>query len=114
MVCVLVKVSIAMMKQDDQKQAGEEIAYLTLPNHYLSLEETRTGAQTDRDLEAGTDTEATEEYGFLACSSGTTTLPHQSPIKKMPFRLAYSPILERPFSTEAPSSLMTLACVKLI
>ena len=37
----------------------------------------------------------------------------QSQIRKMSDRLAYSPSYVGSFSTEAPSSLMTLACVRL-
>jgi hypothetical protein len=41
------------------------------------------------------------------------TLPLQSLIKQMPYRLAYSLVYGGILSTEAPSSLMTLTCVKL-
>lgn len=67
-----------------------------------------------RDLEEGADTEAMEECYLLAHSTcfhiepKTTspeitspmmgwTLPHQLHMKKMSYRLAYSPILQRHF-----------------
>jgi hypothetical protein len=41
------------------------------------------------------------------------TLPHQLLIKAMPYSLAHNPIFWRHILIEAPSSQMTLACVKL-
>lgn len=83
-----------------------------------------------RNLKAGVGAEGLEGCCLMACSarllveprtmsprvSAPTVgwaLPHQSLIKKMPYRLAYSPVIRGVFSIEALSSPMTLTCVKL-
>ena len=68
-VVLIIRVSIVVMKHHDQKQVGEErFIGLTLPDHSLSLEAVRTGAQGRRNREAGADAEAMEECCLLACS----------------------------------------------
>jgi hypothetical protein len=93
---LVVCVSLAVMKHNDQKQVGEERACLG----YTSIAQFTTEGNQDRNLEAGADAEATEEFCFLACSSCFLTelrttspgvvpptmgcpSPHQSLIKKM-------------------------------
>ena len=51
-----------------KKQAREERICLILPQHCSSLMEVRTGAQTGRELEAGTDADARERHYLLVCS----------------------------------------------
>lgn len=51
--------------------------------------------------------------GLVPPTVGWLALLHQSLIKKTPSRLAYRSVLGSTFSFESPSSLMTLACVKV-
>lgn len=64
----LVMASIAMVKHHNQKKLGKEsLFHLTLPHHCPSLKEVKEGAQ-GRNLEAGTQVEAVEEWFLVACS----------------------------------------------
>ena len=84
----------------------------------FSIEKARTGLKQGRNLEAGADAEAMEggaywfaSHGLLSLLSYRTqitnpgmatptmcwALPHQSPVKKMPHRIACSLIVRRDF-----------------
>jgi hypothetical protein len=131
---VLVMVPIAVGRHHDQKQLGEKRIYLTLPYHSSSLKEVRTRAQAGQ----GPGQELMQRpwrdaaywlapHGLLSLLSYRTqdhqprlvpstmvwSLPHQSLIRKRSYRFVYDLILQRIFSTEAPSSHMTLEYVKL-
>jgi hypothetical protein len=104
---VLVQVSIAVMKSHDHKNKLEkkEFIWLILPHCRTSLKEVRTGTQTEahgRMLLTGL-LFMTFSFCFLIQPKTTSqgmakptlgrTLPHQSLIEKMLYRLAYSLIL---------------------
>lgn len=99
---------IALMKHHDQKRLGKEMVDFA----HTPISQLVTEGGQGRNLEEADDTEAKEEYAKLACFSrlvhpiflqhpdaqDDTTYnglgpPHQSLIKRMPYRLAYSPIL---------------------
>lgn len=47
MMCVLVRITMAMMKHHDHKQVGRRgFTQLTLPHHSPSLKEVKAGTQT--------------------------------------------------------------------
>ena len=117
---VLGLVTLAVIQHQTKATCGGKgffSSYFHITVHHRRKSEQKL--QQSRNLEAGADAEATEECCLLACSPmacstcfiiklGTTSpgvapptmgwaLPHQSLIKKMPHRLAYSPILWRCF-----------------
>jgi hypothetical protein len=47
---ILVRVSIAVMKHNDQKQVGEGFIWLLLPHHHSSSKEVGLGSQTGLEL----------------------------------------------------------------
>lgn len=116
-----------MMKHQDQSNLGKS-GFIWGVHHFI-IEESQ-----GRNLEAGSDAEAMEEYCLQACSSwlaqpssyrtkdhqprdGTTHRGLGPPIfiinKKMCTHLRRGQSDRGCFSVEAPSSQMTLACVKL-
>jgi hypothetical protein len=67
---VLVRVTIAVVEQHDQKQLGEERVYLlTLPYTVHQSQDMNQDMNQVRNLKAGADVEAMEECCFLACFS---------------------------------------------
>jgi hypothetical protein len=67
--CVLVRVTIVVMKHHDQSNLGRKgLIWLTLPHHCSSFKEVRTGTQAYRNPEAGADAEAMEGCCSLVCS----------------------------------------------
>lgn len=114
------RVSTGGTEHHDQKELGEKRLYVTL--YHMTVqhsEKSRWDLKQGRDPGAGADAEAMEEYSLQAlllmvCSACLLTapritspgmatptvswaLPHQSPIKTMPYRHAYMPILLRYF-----------------
>lgn len=131
-VVVLVRVSIAMMKHHDQKQIGEEMVYLA----YTSTPQFITkGSQSRNSHREGTWSQELLQKPWrvlltdllpMACSAcflmepritspgmAPTTmswaLPHQSPVKKLP----YSLLLWGHSHSWGSSSQMNLACIKM-
>ena len=65
---VLVRVVIATMKRHDNKLEMKEFIWLIRPHWSPLLMESGEELKQGRNLEAGTDAEAMEGCGFLACS----------------------------------------------
>lgn len=109
-VAVLVRVSITVVKHNDQKQCGEEMVFCLPTLRSYSITEGIQG----KNLEVETEAEAMEKCFLLACSSWFAqlcflkpfrtlcpgmvppaigwTLPHQLLIKKMHHKFAYRPV----------------------
>lgn len=124
-VCHCLRVSLAVMKHHNQKQVGEEIAYLSFTSILFIVGGSQVRNSWGRNLEAGAEAEAIEECCLLACSSWLAQLS----FLQNPGPLAqgwYLPQWAGPshwpvyclidwgiFWVEAPSSPVTLACVNL-
>jgi hypothetical protein len=76
------------VKNHDQNQLGEEMAYFEVPYHNSSSMKSEQELKHGRNLKVGTDAEAMKEYCLVQSSGGM-------------------------FSAEVPSSKMTLACINL-